>query len=133
MVIPFGFLLEPGLERIKPGLEKEFEFLDSVSDNLSSFSIPVNDSKVPLVVSQVADVVAFTWSLVARSSRVCICLKSWWPEDCAYTKCIALKMNIKSNWIVVTGLQARLSQHALLGPCSLLYKVAFIFTPHQVH
>ena len=33
----------------------------------------------------------------------------------------------------VTGLQARLSQYALLGLCSFLHKAAFTFTPHQVH
>ena len=75
-VITFGFSLEPGPERIKPGLEEESEFLGLVADCLSSLPIPMNDGEVSMVVSCMADAVASAWSLVTKTSRVCIRLKS---------------------------------------------------------
>ena len=54
-----------------------------------------------MVVSCVADAVASAWSLVAKASRVCMRLKSWWSEDCTHAKCIALKVNTKNNWIAL--------------------------------
>ena len=100
-VIPFGFSLEPGPERIKPGLDEESEFLGLVTDRLSSLPVPKEDSEVSTVVSRVADAVASAWSLVAKASRVCMHSKSWWSEDCARAKCIALKVNTKNNWIAL--------------------------------
>ena len=53
------------------------------------------------MVSRVADAVASAWSLVAKASRVCMRSKSWWSEDCARAKRIALKVNTKNNWIAL--------------------------------
>ena len=100
-VIPFGFSLEPDPERIKPGSDEESEFLGLVADRLSSLLIPKEDSEVSMVVSRVADAVASAWSLVAKASRVCMRSKSWWLEDCARAKHIALKVNTKNNWIAL--------------------------------
>ena len=100
-VIPFGFSLEPGPERIKPGLDEESEFLGLVADRLSSLPIPKDDGEVSMVVSHVVDAVASAWSLVAKASRVCMRSKSWWSEDCARAKCIALKVNTRNNWIAL--------------------------------
>ena len=100
-VIPFGFSLEPGPERIKPGSDEESKFLGLVTDHLSSLPIPKDDGEVSVVVSCVADAVASAWSLVTKASRVCMCSKSWWSEDCARAKRIALKVNTKNNWIAL--------------------------------
>ena len=100
-VIPFGFSLKPGPKQTKPGSDEESEFLGLVSDRLSSLSIPTDDGEVSVVVSHVVDAVASAWSLVAKASRVCMCLKSWWLEDCTHAKCIALKVNTKNNWITL--------------------------------
>ena len=100
-VIPFEFSLKPGLKWIKSGSDEESEFLDLVSNCLSFLSIPTNDGEVSAVVSHMANAVASAWSLVTKASGVCICSKSWWSEDCARTKRIALKVNTKPNWIAL--------------------------------
>ena len=106
-VIPFGFSLEPGPKQIKPGSDEESEFLGLVSDHLSSLPIPDDDGEVSAVVSQVVDAVASAWSLVVKASRVCMRLKSWWSEDCAHAKHIALKVNTKPNWITLNKVTKR--------------------------
>ena len=109
-VIPFGFSLEPGSEQIKPGLDEESEFLGLVVDHLSFLPIPTDDSEVSTVVSRVADAVASVWSLVAKASRMCMRLNSWWSEDCTHAKRIALKVNTKNNWIALNKATKRAKQ-----------------------
>ena len=90
--------------------DEESEFLGLVSDHISSLSIPADDEEVSVVVSHVADVVASAWSLIAKASRVCMRSKSWWSENCACAKCIALKVNTKSNWIILNKATKRAKQ-----------------------
>ena len=77
MVIPFGFSLKSGPERIKPGSEEESEFLGLVSDHVFFLSISSNDGEIPTVVFCVVDTVASVWSLVTKASRVYMHLKFW--------------------------------------------------------
>ena len=60
------------------------------------------------MVFRVADAVVSAWSLVAKASRVCMRSKSWWSEDCAHAKRIALKVNTKNNWITLN----KVTKHA---------------------
>ena len=61
---------------------------------------PCQDKSVR-VVSCVVDAVVSAWSLVTKAIRVCMRLKSWWSEDCAHTKRIALKVNTKNSQIAL--------------------------------